>query len=211
MYTNTWYMIANTAKTNSTYCAYLHPWKSTNESSFERFMLFELFFSKWAQGHQPWHFPILCGLKPKFWSYLPGKLNVNTGYAPVRTHMRTFSSSERKMSEWAEIQAKIAYEQKKCQLKIQVFIAIKESLDCRWIWQKHAHPPRSDETYCIVRIVCNITQYLTMFEPSSSYSSYMHALDKPISAQWALATASVSVLRPQACSSGDPGLPISVI
>ena len=73
---------------------------------------------------------------------------------------------------------------------------------------KHAHPPRSEETYCMFAI---ITQYLTMFEPSSSYSSYMHALDKPISAQWELATASVSVLRPQACSSGDPGLPISVI
>ena len=165
MYTNTWYMIANTAKTNSTYCAYLHPWNSTNESSFERFMLFELFFLQMSTRAPTFSHFVRFEAKiliVSSWE-IERKYRIHPDtYAPVRTHMRTFSSSERKMSEWAEIQTKTAYEQKKCQLKIQVFIAIKESVDCRWIWQKHAHPPRSEETYCMFATSRNISPCLNL-------------------------------------------------
>ena len=51
---------------------YLYPRTNTNKWSFERFLLFERFFSTWAQLHHFWHFRTSWILKPNYERLFPG-------------------------------------------------------------------------------------------------------------------------------------------
>ena len=101
------YAALKIAKSNFTMLiilVYLYPRKSTNKCSFERFLLFEPFFSTRAFYCTTFGIFALCAFDAKNMSVFPWETSVNTREKNVNTHPSKFrcgfsSSSEHKNSE----------------------------------------------------------------------------------------------------------------